>query len=354
MSPTLKKSLSLILPFEGGYSNHPNDKGGPTNMGITQGVLSEYLGRPATVDDVKNLSRENAEKIYEIRYAKPCNIDSFKDYRVAAALLNSAINSGVGFATRMIQEIVGVKIDGVIGEKQSIPAINAADPVWLIEEIVQAQQRRYASIVKENRTQGDFIVGWINRSHAVWEFRRLPATNDVPVEAPKLEAPDGAAEGMPNYSGQRPKRSQLASLYGSIDPKTYAWKRQSEFMTRVLVPKELQGGFRYDGSVVLSVSCHKAMAGPLAAAFQNIIRRGLTGLVKEYNGCFNPRASRGSTKPSTHAYALALDINASTNGLGKKPTMSMELVKCFTDVGFVWGGTWKRPDGMHFQFVTEA
>jgi len=29
--------------------------------------------------------------------------------------------------------------------------------------------------------------------------------------------------------------------------------------------------------------------------------------------------------------------------------MSKELVSCFTDAGFDWGGTWERKDGMHFQ-----
>ena len=35
----------VIERFEGGYTNHPADRGGPTNMGITRAALSEYLGR---------------------------------------------------------------------------------------------------------------------------------------------------------------------------------------------------------------------------------------------------------------------------------------------------------------------
>ena len=32
--------------------------------------------------------------------------------------------------------------------------------------------------------------------------------------------------------------------------------------------------------------------------------------------------------------------------------MSPQLVKCFTDANFDWGGNWKTPDGMHFQLAT--
>ena len=44
-----------------------------------------------------------------------------------------------------------------------------------------------------------------------------------------------------------------------------------------------------------------------------------------------------------------IDVNAAWNGFGKKPTLSKEFVKCFTDAGFDWAGTWSKPDGMHFQ-----
>ncbi len=50
---------------------------------------------------------------------------------------------------------------------------------------------------------------------------------------------------------------------------------------------------------------------------------------------------------------MAVDINASTNQLGADGDMSPELVACFEDEGFVWGGRWKRKDCMHYEFVTE-
>ena len=52
---------------------------------------------------------------------------------------------------------------------------------------------------------------------------------------------------------------------------------------------------------------------------------------------------------SLHSWGVAIDVNAAWNGFGKKPTLSKEFVKCFTDAGFDWGGLWAKPDSMHFQ-----
>ena len=103
------------------------------------------------------------------------------------------------------------------------------------------------------------------------------------------------------------------------------------------------------GVIPKRVYCNRDMVKPLEAAFKNIIERGLVGELKTWDGCFNIRKKRGAVSPSLHSWGLAIDINAAWNGFGKTPTMSKALVKCFTDVGFDWGGTWSKPDGMHFQ-----
>jgi len=95
--------------------------------------------------------------------------------------------------------------------------------------------------------------------------------------------------------------------------------------------------------------CNKALVQPLEAAFKNIIKRGLASEIWTWDGCFNIRKKRGGNSLSLHSWAIAIDINATWNGFGQVPTMSSQLVKCFTDAGFDWGGTWSKPDGMHFQ-----
>ena len=97
------------------------------------------------------------------------------------------------------------------------------------------------------------------------------------------------------------------------------------------------------------IYCNKDLVAPLEKAFRNIIARSLTKEFKTWDGCFNIRTKRGLSSLSLHSWAIAIDINAAWNGLGKQPTMSKELVACFTEAGFDWGGIWTRLDGMHFQ-----
>lgn len=110
------------------------------------------------------------------------------------------------------------------------------------------------------------------------------------------------------------------------------------------VPTEIELGV-----IPKKVYCNKDMVKHLEQAFKNIISRGLISQLKTWDGCFNIRKKRGAQSQSLHSWGLAIDINAAWNRFGEPPTMSKELVQCFTDAGFDWGGTWKKPDGMHFQ-----
>jgi len=105
------------------------------------------------------------------------------------------------------------------------------------------------------------------------------------------------------------------------------------------------------GSIPKRIYCNKDLIPLLEKAFKNVNDRGISAQIKTWDGCFNIRKKRGAASMSLHSWGLAIDINAAWNGFGKKPTMSPELVKCFTDAGLDWGGVWKRADGMHFQIA---
>jgi hypothetical protein len=113
------------------------------------------------------------------------------------------------------------------------------------------------------------------------------------------------------------------------------------------VPTELEIGV-----IPKKIYCNKDLILPLKFAFNHLISRNKVSELKTWDGCFNIRKKRGLSSMSLHSWGIAIDVNAAWNGLNKEPVLSAEFVKCFTDAGFDWGGTWTRKDGMHFQLKT--
>ena len=108
-------------------------------------------------------------------------------------------------------------------------------------------------------------------------------------------------------------------------------------------------GFLEIGFIPKKIYCNKDLVMPLSKAFQNLISTGHVKELKTWDGCFNIRKKRGGSTVSLHSWGVAIDLNAYDNCFGCRPKLSQGFVKCFTDAGFDWGGTWRKPDGMHFQ-----
>lgn len=120
--------------------------------------------------------------------------------------------------------------------------------------------------------------------------------------------------------------------------------QDNPFLTLWDVPAHLEIGV-----IPKRIYCNKELIGRLSAAFKALIDTGCVEELKTWDGCFNIRKKRGLSSMSLHSWGIAIDLNAFENGLGQEPKLSPEFVKCFTDNGFDWGGTWSRKDGMHFQ-----
>ncbi|MGH2777856.1 MAG: M15 family metallopeptidase [Actinomycetota bacterium] len=105
--------------------------------------------------------------------------------------------------------------------------------------------------------------------------------------------------------------------------------------------------------IVGEVSCHRLLLPQLEAALAEIEAEGLSSLLRpdDYGGCYVPRfIDRNPELPlSMHAFGLAIDLNVSTNQLGSRGDMDARIVEIFERWGFIWGGSWSRPDPMHFE-----
>lgn len=157
-------SFSKILMTEGFYVDHPLDRGGPTNMGITINTLSDFLGHEATVEDVKNLNVETVRKIYKTNYWDRLKLSNIINSKFADILFDQAVNRGTRRVAEQIQKLVGVKVDGIIGPITLI-AINSMDSKKVLIEFLKSTQDAYVSIVTHNPSQLAFLSGWIKRTH---------------------------------------------------------------------------------------------------------------------------------------------------------------------------------------------
>jgi D-alanyl-D-alanine carboxypeptidase len=100
------------------------------------------------------------------------------------------------------------------------------------------------------------------------------------------------------------------------------------------------------------VTCNVALFPQLRAALRTLVRRGLQHTITSYSGCYARRfANRDPSQAiSHHTWAIAVDVNVPQNPYGATPHQDPRLVRVFERSGFIWGGRFVRPDGMHFEY----
>ena len=145
-----------LLQHEGGYVNDPHDPGGETNMGISK--------RSYPSVDIKNLTKEQACKIYQADYWNKISGDLLPS-GLDMVVFDSAVNSGVRKATMWLQEVLGVTVDGVLGPK-TLMALKGKDTSTLIDKYLDTR----LAFLKSLPTWGRYKNGWTTR---VKELRDL-------------------------------------------------------------------------------------------------------------------------------------------------------------------------------------
>lgn len=158
MITNYRRMQDWIGIVEGGYVNHKNDPGGPTDRGITQRTFDAWnrlQGLP--IRPVKGITRETAEAIIASQYFAPVRADllpSGLDYAVA----DFAVNSGPATAVKYLQMIVGVTQDGIMGN-QTLAAISARPVEDLIVSLCEVRMR----FLRGLSTWSTFGNGWRRR-----------------------------------------------------------------------------------------------------------------------------------------------------------------------------------------------
>lgn len=159
---TFDYAFRIVIGNEGGYSNDPVDAGGETKYGISKKSYPHL--------DIKNLTIEQAKKIYKENYWDKCKCDEIMNQNIATQLFDTAINCGNSMAIKILQRAINVtsKVktieDGIIGPK-TIAAIKVSDIKTLNNNMVAKRNEYYAAIVRSKPTQTKFLKGWTNRAN---------------------------------------------------------------------------------------------------------------------------------------------------------------------------------------------
>jgi hypothetical protein len=159
--------IGSVFNEEGGYSNDKKDTGNyhngvfvGTNHGVSAPILAEYLGRTPTVEDMKALRKEDARGIYKKQYYDKFGISSLPKH-LQEITLHAVVNSG-GHGAKVIQKMLGVAEDGVIGPNTREAMKDAS---FSKQEFADELLNKY----KTFKTWGTHGEGWSNRFNRLAE-----------------------------------------------------------------------------------------------------------------------------------------------------------------------------------------
>lgn len=154
--------VERVLDREGGYVNHPDDRGGPTNYGITQRIYGDWLASKGQLfRNVRDMTKAEARQIYFELYWKNSKANALPS-NVQEVHFDAAINHGVRRAALLLQAAAAATQDGAIGPK-TLAAVAAMDKDLLLMRYLVLRYRFYGDIIKRDRKQLSFITGWLDR-----------------------------------------------------------------------------------------------------------------------------------------------------------------------------------------------
>ncbi len=170
------KLIDEVIDREGGYSNHPADRGGETNWGITHRVArANGFDGP-----MRELSRAKAVNIYRRIYWDAPSFDKVAAQApaLAAELFDTAVNMGPATASAFLQRALNalnrnehdyadIAVDRQIGPR-TLAALGAfiatrgtqAESI-LLKAVEALQGAKYLHLAEKRPANEAFLYGWL-------------------------------------------------------------------------------------------------------------------------------------------------------------------------------------------------
>lgn len=176
MAFDIEAALDALIGREGGYVNHPSDKGGETNWGITEAVAraSGYGGA------MRDLQRDFAKEIYRRKYwIKPgFSAVATLSPAVAGEMFDTGVNMGPSVPSAWLQrwlngmnrrgrDYADIAVDGAIG-RATLTALAAylkqrgdEGESVMVKALNCSQGARYLDLAEAREKSEAFLFGWI-------------------------------------------------------------------------------------------------------------------------------------------------------------------------------------------------
>lgn len=175
---SVDREIEALIDREGGYVDHPADRGGPTRFGITEQIARAYGYRGPMSD----LPRGTAAAIYRERYWTGVRFDEvFLVFpRTAVEMFDTGVNMGQAVAARFLQRALNllnrqsrdypdIKVDGQVG-RLTIASLSAfkkrrgaAGEEVLLKALECQQGARYMDLAEKDASQEAFLFGWLDK-----------------------------------------------------------------------------------------------------------------------------------------------------------------------------------------------
>lgn len=111
--------------------------------------------------DIKNLTRDQAVAIYFRDYWTPMNLQEIYNENLVLQIFDMGVNAGIRRAIAIMQRIVGVAADGIIGPITEA-AINVSEDN-LVELYKQERRKYYRALARRKPELAVFLKGWLRR-----------------------------------------------------------------------------------------------------------------------------------------------------------------------------------------------
>ncbi len=153
-----------MLDNEGGLVLHTvaGDRGGQTYAGISRKNWPQWPGWQV-IDAGQTPTLRDVSDFYLTNFWHALRLGQIEQQAVARTIFDFAVNAGCTTAARLAQITVGVPADGKVGPV-TLAAINALDAELFVLRYTLAKLARYEQIVRRDRTQSKFLLGWVART----------------------------------------------------------------------------------------------------------------------------------------------------------------------------------------------